>query len=143
MRTTTSSLLLLLLLGCAPSPSDSTGPIRTALIPVPGTRTLAIGSVVQVGGTGYRLAIDSLQGDSRCPLDVQCVWEGEFTVHATLRASDGLEMPDVKLSIGTRAASTAAGLAFRFTAVTPAPHAGVPIPVAEYRMTLEVEPASP
>ncbi len=132
---------LLLLVGCAPSPSDSTGTVRTALLPVPGSRTLAIGDVVQVGSSGYRLAIDSLQGDSRCPVDVQCVWEGEFTVHATLRADDGLETPDVRLSIGTHAATTAAGFAFQLTTVTPAPHAGVPIPVAEYRMTLTVEPA--
>jgi len=143
MRATTLHLIpLLLLLGCGASPATPSGAADAAILTPPGNETVAIGDRVQVGSTGYTLEISALKGDSRCAVDVVCVWEGEFAVTGVLHAAEGMGMPDTPVTLSTHDSTIAAGLTFRITTVTPAPHAGVTIPVADYRMTLEVAPAS-
>lgn len=141
MQTTSMRLMpALLLLGCSASPAASDGARDAAILQPPGDQTLAIGDRIQVGGTGYVLEISSLKSDSRCPVDVACVWAGEFAVTGVLHADDGLDLPDVPVTLTTNDSTVAGGLSFRITAVEPAAHAGTVIPVDSYRFDLRVDP---
>jgi hypothetical protein len=42
--------------------------------------TLAVGQSAVVDDTGLRVSLKGVAQDSRCPADVQCVWEGDATV---------------------------------------------------------------
>ncbi len=52
-----------------------------------GTIQLAVGDSVTVGGVGTLvMTFERVASDSRCPPDVQCVWQGEVTVQLRLSA---------------------------------------------------------
>jgi hypothetical protein len=47
--------------------------------------TLAPGQTAQVEGAGLQVTFESVTADSRCPVDVTCVWEGDAVVVVSLR----------------------------------------------------------
>lgn len=44
---------------------------------------LGVGEAVALADTGVVLRLETVDNDSRCPADVQCVWEGDATVRVT------------------------------------------------------------
>lgn len=86
-----AGFMLLMLAGCAAAPSGSSAPgppvsdqVRAQLdaiegpFQVPGTVTARLGQEVQIGDVRVRPL--ELIEDSRCPLDVTCVWAGRVRV---------------------------------------------------------------
>jgi hypothetical protein len=116
------------------------GPSPQSPLPVPGSRQLRIGDAVPLAGTDYRLRLEELSGDSRCPVDVVCVRAGEVTLQARLVAEPGMGLPDIPVELRSDGATTADGVVLRITAVKPLPHAGVRIPERDYRLTVAVQP---
>ena len=56
-------------------------PVKTAVVAAPGqTFELPLGQTATVKGTGIRLTFKDVRTDSRCPVDVQCVWAGEAKI---------------------------------------------------------------
>jgi hypothetical protein len=93
---------------------------------------LAPGQSTRVGD--LTLTFVSVTSDSRCPTDVNCVWEGDAAVSVSLetpretRASRELHTADP----GARE-TTFAGYRVRLEALTPIPRSDQSIPPADYR----------
>lgn len=91
-RRATASLLFAVALGaCSASdpldaPDDLTEPASTVLAALGDTVTIGIGEAAAYEDAGLDVHFRSVRGDSRCPLDVQCVWAGDGAVELHLTA---------------------------------------------------------
>src|SRR5262249_38426306 len=52
--------------------------------------TLAVGQSAVVDATGLRIALQGVGADSRCPVDVHCVWEGDAAVSVEVAGPSSL-----------------------------------------------------
>jgi hypothetical protein len=112
--------------------------------PSPGTGlgkefTLAVGQVTLVEGPGLRILFRAVSGDSRCPADVTCVWEGDATVALQVTGASVPAAP-YELHTSGRFAHEATHGAYRITLVRldPVPRAAAPPSASDYRATLVV-----
>lgn len=131
-------LLILALAAC----SSTTAPAsdNDGLIREPVEVTLAYGQVKQIEGSVLSLGFADVLHDSRCPVDVVCIWEGNAAVVVTIAAGKG---PSYSLTLNTALEPQFADwFSVRVTLleVTPAPLAGQPIPPESYAIRLRVEP---
>src|SRR6478609_2841381 len=56
-------------------------PVETAVVAEPGQAfALPLGKTAAVKGSDVRLTFKDVRTDSRCPVDVQCVWAGEAKI---------------------------------------------------------------
>ena len=79
--------------------SCSTSPTSPRAVSVGDRFTLAPGQTAQVEGTGLRVTFERVTADSRCPVDVTCVWEGDAVVVVSVRpASAGAAQHDLHTS---------------------------------------------
>jgi hypothetical protein len=100
-----------------------------ASVPGPARPTAALGQVAVVDGVRVRpLAIIE---DSRCPINVVCVWAGRIVVRTEIRGSGVPETRDLELG----KLQPIAGGTLTLTAAEPAPLAGTRIPPSAYRFT--------
>jgi hypothetical protein len=83
-------LILLALAGCATVPPAQAGPIA------------GIGETATVGGVQVRPL--RIVEDSRCPVNVVCVWAGRLRVEADVDARGGSETHRTVLTLGEPAA---------------------------------------
>ena len=98
--------------------------------------TLAPGE--HVGGTDLTLRFDAVPADSRCPSDVQCIWEGDATVAVTVLSSS-LAPCAVELHTATslRGDKMCGPYALRLIGLSPERgRAGSPIGPQAYRATV-------
>jgi hypothetical protein len=108
-------------------------------VPVPATIQLSPGEEIVVEGV-LRLRFVGVEEDSRCPSDVQCVWQGNAAVRlafemqgsppGTVLLNTGVEPTEVELG----------GYRVRLVQVTPVPISASTIPAAGYRVTLQIDP---
>lgn len=111
---------------------------QAAVEPDPGEGfALRVGETATIPAAGLELTFLAVTGDSRCPVDVVCVWAGAAPVRLRVR----LAARDTTLQLdpvqGPRAASVA-GWRVELRDLTPAPHAGQPIPTSAYQAVLRV-----
>ena len=108
-------------------------------IPVGREFTLAVGQSTLVDGSALRLTLMAVTDDSRCPTDVQCVWEGDARVSVTVASTD-LPRTSYELHTSGRFAQEAAHGLYRVRLVQlhPTPRSGASIPAGEYRARLVV-----
>lgn len=99
-----------------------------------GVWTLAVDQPVALP-EGGSLVLEKVE-DSRCPIGVDCVWEGDAIAHLTVRGG-GAPEETLALSLDERSTGAARGLELKLTAVDPAPRAGTQIDPAAYRATVE------
>ena len=84
---------------------------------------------------------DGVSADSRCPVDVTCIWEGDAVVEVT--ASDP---PSAGQALELHTAgqfpreATHGRYLIRLVALTPQPREGQPVAAQDYRATLHVTP---
>lgn len=94
------------------------------------------------GGTTLALVWQAVE-DSRCPLDVVCVWEGEVAARLEARAGDG-EPQALTLTFrhegDERATASVAGFQIRLLGVDPYPVAAKPPAWEDYLARLVVAP---
>lgn len=87
-----SLALVLCAVGCGSNGADpdASGDPDRALEPpnvaIGDTTSLPVGERVRFGDTGVDVTFLSLVGDSRCPVGVTCVWEGDAEVRVLLDA---------------------------------------------------------
>jgi hypothetical protein len=100
--------------GCAP--------VQTAVIVEPGISfTLAPGQTATVRRADARVTFKEVREDSRCPVDVTCVWAGDAKVDVVIIREGGpndaktlsLTPPDNEVQVGN--------LKIRFVGLTPVP----------------------
>ena len=101
--------------------------------------TLAPGESARIQGESLTVAFDSVTSDSRCPTNVNCVWEGDAVVAVTL-SQPGRERATVELHTSGRFARTAGygDLEVALVTLAPQPREGSPISQTAYRATLQV-----
>lgn len=125
--------------------SSTTGPdevdLDGALVTGPVELELPYGQDVQVPGTVLHLTLTAVLEDSRCPVDVVCVWEGNAVVQVGIAAGMG---PTFPLQMNTTLEPRSAvwnGVRMSLLSLTPAPRSDTPTDPADYRATVRVEPA--
>jgi hypothetical protein len=101
--------------------------------------TVSVGQSVLVGDTGLRVAVRAVANDSRCPTDVQCVWEGDATVAIEVTSTSG-GSASFELHTSGRFTREATHQAYRVALVRldPSPHTGVTLTPSDYRVTFLV-----
>ena len=101
--------------------------VDTAVVANAGAEfSLAVGKSATVSGTDYRVKFNRVTEDSRCPVDVQCVWAGdakiELTVSRTTVPGDirviSLTPPNSETTVGN--------LRLRFVGLAPTPRQSEP-----------------
>jgi hypothetical protein len=101
--------------GCAPMQT-------TAVIVEPGVAfTLAPGQTATVKTADTRITFREVREDSRCPVDVQCVWAGDAKVEVNI-ARNGVPTETKTLSITPPDNEVQTGnLKLKFVGLTPVP----------------------
>jgi hypothetical protein len=99
--------------------------------------SVRVGETAAVGGTGVTIAFLRVTEESRCPLNVVCVWEGNGQVALTL--STAYLTRDVALNTTTEPRKTVfAGLGIALSALDPYP-TGEPIDGDDYVATFQID----
>ena len=112
-------------LACGDSPSGPSNGEPTELAPGQ--------SVVIAAG---RVTFEAITNDSRCPVDVVCVWEGEAVVRLRLDPSGEGPGRTVDLKTPGDRSVPFGGMVVELLEVTPAPRSTQPIPSASYRVVV-------
>jgi hypothetical protein len=101
--------------------SSSCTAVQTAAVVEPGgSFTLAPGQTVAVKGINTRITFNRVREDSRCPVDVTCVWAGDAKIEIVISRS-GAEDARI-LSITPPNNEAAVGnLRIRFVSLAPVP----------------------
>ena len=124
----------------APSASQSSGGSSTAnSVSMDQEFELAPGQSALVGSEPLKVTFLSVADDSRCPTDVQCVWEGDAV--ARVSVSIGRQEPtsyELHTNTGFATQATHGAYRVRLAAVAPAPRSGATIDPSAYVITLIV-----
>lgn len=129
-----AALLVFALAACGGR--GSTSPDPTPTVRVGEEFTLGPGQTASVSEASWRVRFDAVTGDSRCPADVTCVWEGDATVRVVV--TPGGQGP-VTLELHTQQAAAreakVGDLHLRLVRLAPAPRSAQPVPAGDYRAT--------
>ncbi len=112
-RRPVATLLLILAASCAT--------VDTAVVANPGAEfSLSVGKTAAVTGTPYRITFNRVTEDSRCPVDVTCVWAGDAKIELTIaRNSAAADVRVVSLT-PPNTEVTSGDLRIRFVGLVPA-----------------------
>jgi len=108
--------------------------VTTAVVAEPGASfTLAPGETATVRGADARITFKAVREDSRCPVDVTCVWAGDAKVEMVISregAADetrilSLTPPNNEVRVGN--------LRIRFISIAPVPRQADPTGSRNYR----------
>ncbi|NJD21039.1 MAG: hypothetical protein FIA95_17355 [Gemmatimonadetes bacterium] len=125
--------------------SESTGPgsdRQDILVPGVQEMTLRVGEEKAVGNSVLRLAFGQVLEDSRCPIDVVCVWQGNALVELGVRAGMGPTVP-IRLNTTLEPRSTVwSGVRISLLELQPAPRAAEPTKPDAYQVKVRLEPVS-
>lgn len=95
---------------------------------------LTVGQSRRVGGLTVRF--DEVSADSRCPLDVQCVWEGDAAVLLTVTAPARSGTLELHTAGRFPREGMYEGYRVRLVSLEPQPRASEPVRPDLYRATL-------
>lgn len=97
-------------------------PVETAVLTEPGqTFALPLGKTAAVKGTDIRLTFKDVRTDSRCPVDVQCVWAGEAKIGVVVARNGAPDETKILSLMPPASEAFAGGLRIRFVGLAPAP----------------------
>jgi hypothetical protein len=95
------------------------------------------GGSVRISGSALTVTFDSVSEDSRCPTDVQCVWEGNATLHLTVDSATLSRRAELRTS-GVRQPASAYGFLIELRALRPVPTTQARPRQQDYIATLRV-----
>jgi hypothetical protein len=102
------------------------------------TVRLRLGASARIGTTGIVVSFNRVEGDSRCPIDAICVWQGDAAVRIEL-ATNQQSRSSAQLHTTLDPKSVEYnGHSFRLIEVAPAPRASEPTRAEDYVVALEV-----
>lgn len=94
---------------------------------------------LSVAGTELAVRFVAVTGDSRCAVDVQCIWAGDAVVQLDLLAPADSVRADLHVNSSVGASAVAFhGYDVALVALDPAPHSGQAIDPDAYVATLKV-----
>jgi hypothetical protein len=116
----------------------ASGPAASDVVNIDRDFDLKAGQSARVDGTGLTVSFVSVPEDSRCPIDVVCVWAGNGAVSLVITDDTGAKNTIVlNTTLSPRSVRTS-GYEISLTGLKPAPKQGSPIPLADYVATLRV-----
>ena len=94
--------------------------VDTAVVASPGVEfSLAVGKTATLSGSDYRITFNRVTEDSRCPVEVQCVWAGDARIELTVsRSSAPGDTRAISLAAPNNEA-TVGDLRIRFVSLAP------------------------
>lgn len=105
---------------------------------------LRVGETVLIGATGWRLGFDTVTADSRCPIGVFCIWEGNARARLFAQfGRDPRQVFELNTHSGFRTRIELGGYSIELLDVAPYPEYGKTIEPSDYVVTMLVETASP
>jgi hypothetical protein len=134
MNKSTLGSLLVLFAACNTSPDLQTGPNVTV---VGDTTFLELQVGTSATNGEIRVAFDAVTEDSRCPTDVQCVWEGNGGIRLTLTGGDQTGVFIVNSSSDPRLVGFQ-GFALGFSDLRPYPVSTQAIDPDDYVATISI-----
>jgi hypothetical protein len=84
--------------------------------------SLPIGKTAAINGDGTRITFRQVREDSRCPVDVTCVWEGDAKIEVTIHRTGS---PDETANLSLHSPNNeirSGSLLIRFVSLAPPPH---------------------
>lgn len=115
--------------------------VEGALVRGPVNLSVPFGETVAVPGTVLRLTLSDVPSDSRCPIDVECVWEGNALTVIGISAGMGPTFPlRLNTTVEPRDA-TWNGVRITLIGLTPHPVTTGTVGLEEYVAELRVEKA--
>jgi hypothetical protein len=101
---------------------------------------LRLGESVQVDSDDLTVLFDQVVADSRCPVGIDCVWEGDAVVQLRLdKAKNGTSFVQLHTSTSSPTDASYREYRVRLEKLTPRPRAEAKIEPREYVSTLIVE----
>lgn len=100
---------------------------------------LAPGQTATPTGTNLQVRFDRVESDSRCPIDVTCVWAGEAAMDLQLTVGDSTAAVELRSSGAPGARVMFEGYEISVQRLDPAPHSQRPIDPRAYRLKLAVQ----
>lgn len=133
-RTVVFFMMAACLAACGNGPTSAS----TMTVPLGREFTLRVGETAVVDDTALRISLDKVAQDSRCPVDVQCVWEGDAAVSVVI--TDPAAPRSYELHTSGRYATEVTHGAYHVTLVRldPVPRSTAPLSPGDYRATLRV-----
>jgi hypothetical protein len=136
-------LVLALATAACASTAAPAGSLPGAPTPVSASQQsveLRVGGSVQVEGTRVTLTFATVADDSRCPVGVSCVWEGDAAIELRAEA-DGEKPETVRLHTSDRFPREARvhGVTVTLERLEPQPTADGPVAPAAYRVALRLD----
>ncbi len=132
-------VLVVGVLGCGGSTGPEIDDPMEAILENPQELTLSHGEEKSVGGSVLFVRFTGVAEDSRCPVDVVCVWAGNALVELGIRMGMG---PTFPLQVNTTLEPHFAdwnGVRVTLLELLPQPRAGVAIRPEEYTVRLRLE----
>lgn len=96
---------------------------------------LQVGETAFLPGNGAKLSFQAVTGDSRCPVDVVCVWAGSAPVVLRLQRS-GTDTTAAVDAVQGRHELVAGGYRIEVRGLKPEVRSGQPIPPGGYTVVL-------
>jgi hypothetical protein len=115
--------------------------VETAVVADPGVAfSLPLGKTAAVNGNGARITFNKVTDDSRCPVDVVCIWAGDAKIQLTV-ARNGSPAETRIISITSPNNEVVSGnLRIRFVGLAPSPRQSEPGAGRAYVAQLVVTP---
>jgi hypothetical protein len=131
-------MMFFMMAACLAACGGGPGSASAVTVPLGREFTLRVGQSAVVDGTGLRLVLAKVTQDSRCPVDVQCVWEGDAAV--SVEIDDRSAPTSYELHTSGRYPREVTHGAYRVTLVRldPAPRSSAPVSPSDYLATLSV-----
>lgn len=106
---------------------SSCATVENAVVADPGVAfSLPVGKTATVNGTSVRITFNRVTDDSRCPVDVQCVWAGDAKIELTITGQGGPADAKVISITPPNNEATSGNLRIRFVGLAPAPKQSEP-----------------
>ena len=138
MKTMMMGVLLLSIVACGSPAEPDLAPDPT-VVPATTDMTLKAGEELAVAGSLVKITFARVLEDSRCPVDVVCVWEGNAVVELGIRVGMGPTFPlQLNSSLQPQAANWNR-VRLTLLELQPAPRAEVPIQPEDYSVKIRVE----
>lgn len=116
----------------------ASGPSASDVVAVDRDFELRAGHTARVDGTAVTLSFVGVTDDSRCPVDVQCVWAGNGAVSLVLTDDAGSRSSAILHTTLFPRSVRVSGYEIVLTGLKPDPRPGAPIPLANYVAALRV-----
>lgn len=135
----TAAIAIGALSGCTKSPSTPQAPRTEGSAALDQPLTLHVGETAALAGTTLSLTFERVPEDSRCPINVNCVWAGNAVVRLAVRVAGATRDP-IELHTTTidKREATIDGFRVRLVQLAPARTEGTALTQDQYAATLTV-----